>query len=129
MGQRKIVITPELALPIWYKCPFALGHNLYSRCLLDQRFYWLGGVYTASESWTEIPSRTYPQCNHPVETIKLNAHNNQRNKLSTEHKQKFTGLMVLSESWYQMDLTMILHFMLRCCWKLIEKNTQKCKNL
>ena len=28
MGQRKFVITPELALQIWYECSFALGHNL-----------------------------------------------------------------------------------------------------
>ena len=58
MGQRKIVITSELALPIQYECPFALGHNLYSESLLDQWILWLGGVYTASESWAEIPGRT-----------------------------------------------------------------------
>ena len=36
MGQRKFVITSELALLIWYKCPFSLVCNLYSGCLLDQ---------------------------------------------------------------------------------------------
>ena len=57
-GQRMVVITPELALPIQYECPFALGHNLYSRCILDHLIFHLGGVYAASESWTEIPSKT-----------------------------------------------------------------------
>ena len=33
-----------------------------------------------------------PQCSHPVETIKINAYNNQRENLSTQYKQKFTGL-------------------------------------
>ena len=80
MGQRKFVITPELALLIWYKCPFALGSNLYSGCLLDQWIFQLGGVYTASESWTEIPGRTYPQCSHPVGTRMNEADNNQRDK-------------------------------------------------
>ena len=41
---KKDVITPEVALLIQYKCPYALGHNLYSMCLLDQWMFWLGGV-------------------------------------------------------------------------------------
>ena len=47
-GQRKFVITPELNLAMLYECPFAVGHNPYSRCFLDQWIFQLGGVYTAS---------------------------------------------------------------------------------
>ena len=78
MWQRKFVLTPELALLILYECPFAPGHNLYSRCFLDQWIFHLGGVN--------------PQWSHPVDTIKINAHSNQRNKVSTQYKEKFTRL-------------------------------------
>ena len=46
-GQRKFVITPELALPIWYEYPLALCYNLYSGYSLDQWIFWLGGVYNS----------------------------------------------------------------------------------
>ena len=32
---KKDVFTPDLALLIWYECPFTLGHYVYSGCLLD----------------------------------------------------------------------------------------------
>ena len=39
------------------------GHAIHASqmicgCLLDQWIFQLGGVYTASGSWTEIPGRT-----------------------------------------------------------------------
>ena len=52
------VNTPELAQLIQYECPFALGHNLYNWCLVDQWIFQLGGVCTASGSRTGINSRT-----------------------------------------------------------------------
>ena len=39
-----------------------------------------------------FPVGLNPQCSHPVDTIKSNAHNNQRNKLSTQYEQKATRL-------------------------------------
>ena len=48
------------------------------------------------------------QCIHPARIGILKANNSQR-KLSTQYKHWFTGLTnFLSESWLQMDLTMIL---------------------
>ena len=44
--ERVFVITPKGVLLIQYECPFALGCNLYSGCLLDQWIFWLGEVYT-----------------------------------------------------------------------------------
>ena len=88
MGQRKFGITPELALPIWYECPFALGHNLYYRCIQDQWIFSLGGVYAASETWTEIPGMAQSQIQSPSWYKRNTAHNNQRNK-ALNSMQKF----------------------------------------
>ena len=65
---------------------------LYSRCLLDQCIFQLGGVYTASESWTEIPVGLNPQCSHPVGTKGIKHTSIKETKLSTQYKQKFYWL-------------------------------------
>ena len=64
--------------------------------------YWINGSFGWVE-FTQIQGAGLgsmvglnPQCSHPVGTKKLNAHNNQRNAFSTQHKQKFTGLTKFS---------------------------------
>ena len=51
-----------------------------------------------------------PQCSHPVETIMINAHSNQRKALSSEQMEVYWVDNFLFEGWVWMDLTMILPF-------------------